>query len=66
MATYYRENGEWVMKRFHIQSYEPMPPAEPFSETIEKLRAIPGNEWNELDDPLEELRKLRHGEDVRP
>jgi len=66
LATYYRDNGEWLMKKFHIQSYEPLPPAPPFAETIERLRAIPGNGWNELDDPLEELRKLRHGEDVRP
>jgi hypothetical protein len=66
IATYYRENGEWRIARFRIQSFEPMPPAEPLSETFQKLRAIPGNEWNELDDPLEELRKLRHGEDVQP
>jgi hypothetical protein len=66
IATYYRVNGNWRRKRFHIQSFEPMPPAEPLTVTIDKLRAIPGNEWNELDDPLEELRKLRHGEDVRP
>lgn len=66
VATYYREKGQWKMERFRIQSFEPMPPAEPFSETIEKLRAIPGNEWNELDDPFEELNKLRHGEAARP
>jgi len=67
IATYYRENGLWKLERFRIQSYDPEPFAEEeLSETIEKLRAIPGSEWNELDDPLEELRKLRHGEDVRP
>ena len=29
----------------------------------EKLREIPGNEWAEMADPLEELRKIRHGEE---
>ena len=66
-ATYYRENGIWRMDRFRIHSYDPEPLAgETLSETIEKLRAIPGSEWNEIADPLEELRKLRHGEDIRP
>ena len=65
-ATYYRENGTWRMDRFRIQSYDPEPLGpETLSETIEKLRAVPGSEWNEMTDPLGELRKLRHGEDVQ-
>ncbi len=67
IATYYREQGMWKLDRFKIHSYDPQPLADDsFSVTLEKLRAVPGNEWNEIDDPLEELRKLRHGEDVRP
>jgi hypothetical protein len=67
MATYYRENGLWRLDRFRIQSYDPEPLAgENLSDTIEKLKAIPGSEWNEIDDPLEELRRLRHGEDAQP
>jgi hypothetical protein len=67
MATYRREAGLWKLEKFRIQSYDPQSIAgDTFAETIEKLKAIPGNEWNEIDDPLEELRKLRHGEDVRP
>ncbi len=67
IATYYRENGQWRMDRFRIQSYDPEPLVEEkLSDTIEKLRAVPGSEWNEIDDPLEELRRLRHGEDARP
>ena len=67
LATYYRENGLWRLDRFRIHSYDPEPLAEEnLSDTIEKLRAIPGSEWNEVDDPLEELRKLRHGEDAQP
>jgi hypothetical protein len=65
-ATYYRENGLWRMDRFRILSFDPEPLAEEnLSQTIEKLRAIPGSEWNEISDPLEELRRLRHGEDIR-
>jgi hypothetical protein len=64
-ATYFRENGTWRMDRFRIQSYDPEPlGVETLSVTIEKLRAIPGSEWNGMADPLEELRRLRHGEDV--
>jgi hypothetical protein len=68
LATYTRgKEGVWKLEKFKIQSYDPEPLAEgSFSETIEKLKAIPGNEWNEIDDPLEELRKLRHGEDAQP
>lgn len=65
-ATYYREDGNWRLERFRIQSYDPEPLRdEKFSETIEKLRAIPGNEWNEITDPFEELRRLRYGEDAQ-
>lgn len=65
MATYSRgKEGQWTLDKFKIQSYDPNPLGdETFSATIGKLKAVPGSEWNEMDDPLEELRKLRHGED---
>lgn len=67
MATYYRSEGLWKLEKFRIQSYDPQPLlGDSFAEIIEKLKAIPGNEWNEIDDPLEELRKLRHGENAQP
>jgi hypothetical protein len=67
IATYYREAGLWKLDKFRIHSYDPEPLAgDSLAETIEKLKAIPRNEWNEIDDPLEELRKIRHGEDARP
>src|SRR5208282_1413763 len=64
LATYSRgKEGAWKLDNFRIQSYDPEPLGdESFSVTMDKLRAIPGSEWNELADPLEELRKLRHGE----
>ena len=67
IATYYREQGLWKLENFRIQSYDPQPLAEDsLFETIRKLRAIPDNEWNQSEDPLGELGKLRHGEDLRP
>jgi hypothetical protein len=64
-ATYSRgKEGEWKIDHFKIQSFDPKPLSEEsFSQTIDKLRAIPGSEWSQISDPLEELRKLRHGED---
>ena len=67
LATYYREGGVWKLEKFRIQSYDPEPlTGDSLADTIEKLRAIPGSEWNESDDPLDELRQLRHGEDAQP
>jgi hypothetical protein len=64
LATYSRgKEGTWKLDHFKIQSYDLEALSdESFSVTMDKLRAIPGNEWNEVADPLEELRKLRHGE----
>lgn len=67
IATYNREAGVWKLEKFRIQSYDPEPlTGDTLSDTIEKLRAVPGSEWNELADPLEELRRMRHGEDSQP
>jgi hypothetical protein len=65
IATYSRgKDGVWKIDNFKIQSFDPQPLSEDnFSQTIEKLKAIPGNEWNQVADPLEELYKLRHGEE---
>jgi len=65
IATYSRgKEGMWELDHFKIQSFDPQPlSTDSFSQTIAKLKAIPGNEWNDLADPLEELQKIRHGED---
>jgi hypothetical protein len=65
LATYSRgREGLWTVDRFRIQSYDPEPLSEEsFSATIEKLRGVPGNEWAQMADPLQELYKLRHGEE---
>lgn len=68
LATYTRgAESIWKINHFRIQSFDPQPLSdESFSATIEKLRGIPGSEWSTIDDPLDELRKLRHGEDKTP
>jgi hypothetical protein len=67
-ATYNRgKEGLWKVEHFKIQSFDPTPLSdESFSVTLDKLRAIPGSEWDEVADPLEELRKIRHGEENTP
>jgi hypothetical protein len=67
MATYKREEGQWKLEKFRIQSFDPEPvTGDSVEQTLAKLKAIPGNEWNEMIDPLGELHKLRHGEDSQP
>jgi hypothetical protein len=64
IATYTRDKeGQWKIEHFKIQSFDPEPLSdETFSTTIKKLREIEGSEWPTIDDPVEELRKIRHGE----
>ncbi len=66
IATYSRGGeGKWKMENFKIQSFDETPLIdESFTETMAKLRDVEGNEWAEVADPLGELRKLRHGEEM--
>jgi len=65
VGTYFRnEDGVWAQDKFTIQSFDPVPLAEEsIIATFDKLRAIDDNEWNQIKDPLAELRRIRHGED---
>jgi hypothetical protein len=64
IATYERgKEGKWKITHFTIQSFDPQALSdEGFSATIERLRAVAGSEWPNIADPLEELRRIRHGE----
>jgi hypothetical protein len=64
VATYSRgKEGVWKVDHFKIQSFDLEPLSdETFSATMQRLRNIPGNEWAEMADPLEELRSIRSGE----
>jgi hypothetical protein len=68
LATYTRgKEGAWKMESFTIQSFDPEPLSdESFSRTMERLREVAGNGWAEVADPLEELRKIRQGEENIP
>jgi hypothetical protein len=53
------------MENFKIQSFDEAPLIdESFTETMDKLRAIEGNEWAEVANPLDELQRMRHGEEM--
>jgi hypothetical protein len=59
---YRNEQGVWEMEFFDIQSWDPLEQST-LSDAIARLRAIPGNDLKSLEDPLAEMRKIRHGED---
>lgn len=67
IATYSRgKEGVWRIDHFKIQSFDEEPlSGESFSAIIEQLRAIPGSEWPQIADPLEELRRIRHGDEEK-
>ena len=50
--------GKWNLERFVLSQFEALDDA-PWPETVERLRAIKGGGWSEVDDPLAELRDLR-------
>lgn len=56
------ENGEWVLERFTISSFEVLRD-EPLSAVVARLRDVPGGEWPDLDDPWGELDRIRNGPD---
>lgn len=52
------EEGNWNLKRFNITEFEVLDDA-PLSEVVARLRQVLGNEWQEIDDPYIELKRLR-------
>ena len=53
------ESGLWVMERFLIQDFKPLDDAS-LSDVVDDLRRIDGS-WQTLEDPLDELNHIRHG-----
>ena len=51
------------MKDFRAKGFEVLPEAN-LRESLNRIRAIPAK-WKELDDPLAEIAKIRHGSDGR-
>lgn len=59
-----RPEGEWEMIRFDVADFQPLADESEISlkKSIEELRALPAR-WKELDDPIAELLRIRHGVD---
>ncbi len=59
------ENGDWVLNRFTIGSFESLV-NETLTTVVERLRGVPGSEWDQIEDPLRELKRIREGpEDIQ-
>jgi hypothetical protein len=54
--------GKWELSWFDIDRFEPLDDSS-LPDVVSRLRAIPDNDLLSLKNPLEEIRKLRHGED---
>ena len=51
-------DGCWVMKRFNITNFDELDDA-PLGEVAQRLRAVEGSGWKDIEDPTAELRHLR-------
>lgn len=61
-GQWYRNvSGRWELHWFNISDFEELDDSS-LPDVVSHLRAIPGNELTSLPDPLEEMRKIRHGE----
>jgi hypothetical protein len=53
--------GEWELEKFVFQSIEQIEDVT-IPDLVAKLRAIPQNDLQSLNDPIGEMLKIRHGE----
>ena len=61
-GTWFRDgDGCWELRRFRIKAFEPLDDT-PLTEVVAKLRATPGNEWDQIADPVGTLLAERHGD----
>jgi hypothetical protein len=60
-GRWFREpHGEWVLEQFRVRDFEVLR-HESLLDTVGRLRAIEGNEWQTVDDPWGELHRIRRG-----
>lgn len=59
---YRNADGDWELMKFEIQGLEELDDAT-LLEVVSRLRAIPDNDLLTVEDPLEDMNKLRHGEE---
>jgi hypothetical protein len=55
------QTGKWELDDFYIVKFEELDSAS-LLDVVARLRAIPDNDLNSLEDPLEDMRRIRHGE----
>lgn len=59
LATWRRDlDGAWSCSGMLVEHFEE-PDGTPLSDLFELLRDVPGNDWNAMDDPIGEWKKLR-------
>ena len=59
LATWKRDaEGEWSCTGMLVNDFE-VPDSTPLPELFDSLRELPGNNWNEMDDPIGEWKNLR-------
>ncbi|MDR3736392.1 MAG: hypothetical protein P4L10_12755 [Acidobacteriaceae bacterium] len=64
-ASWRREaNGEWKLNTMNIVNFAQLN-SDPAEDVIRRLRAIPGNEWDKVEDPYALLTELRGEEDEK-
>lgn len=56
------EQGEWELEKFQISNYEKLSSDE-LQHVLDRMRQIPGSGWDAIEDPLDELDRIRKGND---
>jgi hypothetical protein len=59
---YRNEHGKWELRWFNIKSFDDLEGTS-LSDVVSRLRAIPNNELSSLTDPLNEMQKIRKGQE---
>lgn len=57
-------DGTWSLRRFNIKGFEILDAAS-LSEVVARLRGVEGSGWKNIDDPPDELERLRRPEKVQ-
>jgi hypothetical protein len=54
--------GKWILHSFKVGSFEKLDERS-LSAILAELRAVPGNGWRDVENPYDELHRLRYGDD---
>jgi hypothetical protein len=63
-GKWFREqDGTWTLDRFNIHAIEVLDDTS-IASLVEKMKTVEGNRWKEIEEPLAELAKIRHGDGI--